>query len=131
MSKEINLDADELAPQEASITYRGKAYVLREASGLQVRRFRSDARKGSKTDQPDPESADKALAALVAGCLVERTAEGNERKVTAEELSGWTTRALETLYKEAVAMNSLGGTAGTPEGNGQAPPGTPENTPDG
>lgn len=105
-----NLNFDDLTPIEIPFSYRGKDYILREATGDAACQYRNAV--ATATQLADGKvSGIKNMADtepfLVALCVRELLGDGKERVVTGVVVRSWPARVQRRLFKKIQEISEL------------------------
>lgn len=110
------MELTDLAPITVPVTIGKHSYVLKEASGLVARKYRSRIMNAAKGVQPggkvtemDVSKLEGLEVELVAGCLFEVTAEGKHVTMANREnlIRSWPDRVIDQLFQRAAAISGL------------------------
>lgn len=100
---------DSLEPIEVPFKFRGKSYVLREASEDVACRYRNAILRVSKVEDGKFTAGDgfaDTSAILVSGCLFEVT-DGGEKSVPLPTVRAWPARVVKPLFQKAKEISDL------------------------
>jgi len=106
-----DLDFDALEPIELPVKYKGKNYVLREATGEASVAYRNARLDCTQYNESGEISSIRGLASieplLVSLCLFKVNPAGSVEPVTVEELSSWPARVQDKLFAKAKLISGM------------------------